>query len=267
MLGCMSDPYSRAEYRRLIAWGPRIEREKPFLLDLMAMAPDRSVLDVGCGSGEHTAFFSGQGCRAVGVDRSEAMIEQARDHERKGHGRFILADASSMTEALGREPRFGLALCLGNMLPHVTTQAELATLLSEVASLLLPEGLLVIQILNYRRIREQGIRSLPVNLRAGDREGEEIVFLRVMTPCPDGMILFYPITLTLRGEAEEPVQVHSARRVVLRGWEDGELTTAFERAGFSVELRGGMTGEPYDPQESSDLVMIGRSRGGAPLSS
>src|SRR5690606_4013399 len=84
--GPREDPYARAEYRRVIAWGPRIERERPFLLSLLERAPDRSVVDLGCGTGEHVAFFAEVGARAIGIDRSEDMISQARDHEARGKG-------------------------------------------------------------------------------------------------------------------------------------------------------------------------------------
>ena len=61
------DPYSRVNYRRLIAWEPRITREAPFLLSLLDRAPDRSVIDLGCGTGEHVAFFADADVRAVGT--------------------------------------------------------------------------------------------------------------------------------------------------------------------------------------------------------
>ena len=80
------DQYSRVNYRRLIAWDTRIKREAPFLLALLDRAPERSVIDLGCGTGEHVAFFADTGVRAVGLDCSEAMISAARDHERLGSG-------------------------------------------------------------------------------------------------------------------------------------------------------------------------------------
>jgi len=49
----VTDPYSRLNYRRLIAWPERIEREWPFFEKLLHKAPSNRLLDLGCGSGEH----------------------------------------------------------------------------------------------------------------------------------------------------------------------------------------------------------------------
>jgi glycine/sarcosine N-methyltransferase len=253
--GRPDDPYSRAEYRRLIAWERRIAREAPFLEGLLARAPDRSVVDIGCGSGEHTAFFARLGCRAVGLDRSEAMIEAAREHEARGEGRFVLGDVIEGVPALEAEPPFGLCLCLGNMLPHVEGDAELARFVHAVRRLLAPGGLFLLQILNYVRIVEGGIRALPVNVRAGEGD-EEIVFLRLMTPQPDGRILFFPTTLTLDADSEEPVAVRTTRRVPLRAWTAEDLRPRFEDAGFAVRLHGDMQGGAYEPEGSTDLVLV-----------
>ncbi len=254
--GGPGDQYSRVEYRRLIAWQRRIERESPYLLSLLDRAPDRSVLDLGCGTGEHTAFFAQRGARAVGLDRSESMIEAAQEHESRGDGRFVLGDALSAHPVLPDEPPFGLAICLGNMLPHVQEDDELDTLLASAHSLLLPGGLLLVQLLNYERILSQDIRHLPVNMRAGDDDRTEIVFLRLMKDAGGGRILFFPTTLELQHDAEEPVTVRGTRRVPLRAWTPADLTPRFASAGFDAALHGDMHGGPYEASSSHDLVLV-----------
>ncbi len=248
------DPYARSEYRRLIAWETRIAREAPFLERLLDAAPDRSVLDIGCGTGEHTAFFARLGARAVGLDRSESMLEAARDHQARQEGRFVEGDVLDASALLAGEAPFGLAICLGNMLPHVLEDDELAAFVTAVHDHLAPSATFLLQILNYERIVGQGVRALPVNLRAGE-DGEEIVFLRLMTPQPDGRILFFPTTLTLDADSEEPVAVKTTRRVPLRAWTAPELRERFEAAGMAVKLHGDMQGGPYEPARSPDLVL------------
>lgn len=259
--GGPGDPYSRVEYRRVIAWDARIAREGPWLLRLLDLGPDRSVVDLGCGTGEHVAFLARNGARAVGLDRSESMIEAARDHERRGEGRFFLTPVEDASALLTGEPRFGLALCLGNVLPHLLDDAELDRFLGAAAGLVAPGGRLLIQIVNYVRIREQGVRTLPVNVRTQD-DGTEIVFLRVLTPLDHGRILFVPATLVLDPTAEEPLRVESSRRVELRAWTHEELGPALRRAGFDAAWRGDMRDGPYEASTSHDLVIVATRRPG-----
>jgi SAM-dependent methyltransferase len=252
------DPYSRVHYRRLIAWERRIAREGPFLLELLDGAPDRSVLDLGCGTGEHTAFFAQEGARAVGVDRSESMIESARDHEAAGHGRFVLGDLLELPAALADHTRFGLAICLGNTLPHLREDDELDALLAGAHGALLPGGALLIQILNYEGILATGRRHLPVNVRPGDGE-EEIVFLRLLKDAGNGRIHFFPATLELDPEAEEdPIRVIQSRRVELRAWTRESLAPRLQAAGFEPTWCGDMQGGPFEPLTSPDLVLVAR---------
>ena len=249
------DPYSRTEYRRLIGWQKRLRRERPFLLELLARAPERSVIDLGCGTGEHVAFFADEGARAVGLDRSESMITAACEHEALGRGRFVLGDALEAAELLADEPPFGLAICLGNMLPYVQEDADLARFAEQAARVLVPGGLLLIQVLNYAGIEASGKRHLPLNFREGD-DGEEIVFLRLMTPLGGGRVLFFPTTLTLHPDDEEPVRLRSTRRIELRAWTTDDLPPALEAAGFTVALHGDMVGGPFEPATSNDLVVV-----------
>jgi SAM-dependent methyltransferase len=249
------DPYSRVNYRRLIAWEQRIAREGPFLLSLLDRAPERSVVDIGCGTGEHVAFFAAAGARAVGLDRSEAMITAARDHEAASTGRCVLGDALDARAVLGDEPPFGLAICLGNMLPHMGKDADLSRFFEAVRDILRPGGLLLIQLLNYEGFLTTGQRALPVNVRPGD-DGREIVFLRLMSPADDGRVLFFPATLELDPEADTPLTVTMSRRVELRAWTRADLAPALAAAGFEVAFHGDMIGGAFVLEDSSDLVVV-----------
>ena len=249
------DPYSRLAYRRLIAWPERLRREAPFLEAVAATGPERSVLDLGCGSGEHAHYFAEQGYRVLGIDVSAAQIALARETAGPAHVRFEVGDMTRLEETT--KERFGTALTLGNSLVHLLDSEALEAACRGVHVALLSGGAWMVQILNYERLRARSERALPVNVRPGD--GEEIVFLRLLRLLPGGMVEFIPVTLSLQPETEPPVRLVSSRVVPHRGWTREEIAPVLERAGFvAVEWCGDMQGGPFDPLGSSDLVFVAR---------
>lgn len=247
------DPYARISYRRLIAWPERIRREAPFLVDAAARGPERSVLDLGCGTGEHARFFVERGYRVLGIDASEAQIAAATESPLPPGLRFLVGDLERLDTAV-RE-RFGTALCLGNTLVHVLEPEALARTCRAVHDALLPGGSWVTQVLNYERLRSRNERALPVNVR--EDAGEDVVFLRLMRHLPDGRVQFVPASLRLRPDADPPLELVSSRVVELRGWTRRELEPALRDAGFdAIAWHGDMQGGPFDPERCSDLVFV-----------
>ncbi len=260
-----NDPYSRLEYRRLIAWPARIRREWPLLEEILTgpratgsratSGPSRRVLDLGCGTGEHARFLSEQGFEVVGVDASASMIEKARDKPLPPGLCFVHGDVSELDRIT--EGHFDGAICLGNTLPHVKTPGALDSFLQALRRRLAPGASWVLQLLNYERIVARGERHLPLNFRP--HEDGESVFLRLMEILDDGRVLFFPTTLRFCPDADPPVTVAASKRVELRGWRLAELEAAFDAAGFSERrLYGSFDRQPFEPLESRDLIIVAR---------
>jgi SAM-dependent methyltransferase len=251
------DPYSRIDYRRLIAWPSRIEREGPLLLEVLESGPSRRVLDLGCGTGEHSRLLAAHGFEVVGVDASESMLEKAREAPVPENLCFVQGRVQEIDRVT--EGDFGGAVCLGNALPHLTDE-DFAAMAAGLRRRLLPGAPFLLQILNYDRIFGRGERTLPVNFRPGDSEEDgEVVFLRLMQPQDDGTVLFFPSTLRLRPGHEPPLELITTREVKLRGWRREEVEAVLEAAGFHRrEALGSFTKEPFDPLESRDLLLIAR---------
>lgn len=248
------DPYSRLDYRRLIAWPERISREEPFLRKVLATAPAPRLLDLGCGTGEHSRFLASIGFDVTGVDASAEQLEKAREAGEGPSPRFVKADLARLSEALAAT--YGGAICLGNTFPHLLDRAAALGFLSALAALLERGAPFLLQLLNYDRVLDGNVRALPLNLRP---DGEEtIVFLRLMEPRPDGTVLFNPTTLRWRPGAEPPVTVAASRNVVLRGWRRAEVESLLAESGWGLEaVHGGMREEPAEPG-ATDLVLVAR---------
>lgn len=249
------DPYSRVDYRRLVRWPERIDREWPFLR--RALGVRGRVLDLGCGTGEHSRFLAAQGFEVVAIDASPAMIAKATDSPVPRNLSFVQGDIADVATLADGE--FDGAICLGNTLPHLPDRATMVRFTGGLRAKLREGASLVLQVLNYDRILDQKQRFLPLNFRAGEEPGEEVVFLRIMTPRADGSLVFTPCTLRLRTDAEPALEVVASRNVPLRGWRRLELEEIFDAAGFGHRDLFGTVGDvPYLPQESTDLVIVAK---------
>ena len=247
------DPYSRVDYRRFVAWPERIRREAPFLKEILEKAPQRSVIDLGCGTGEHTRFLAGEGFQALGLDRSDSMLAKAQEKPLPPNLRFVLGEIQNLGEVV--KARFGAAISLGNALVHLTRRQELEGAFISLAQVLEPQGIFLLQILNYERIFEKNIRYLPLNFR--QEEDGEIIFVRLMEFLEEGRIRFCPTTLKYNPLADPPVQVVRSRMTQLRGWRQADLLPLLQSAGFSIlSIHGDMKGGPFEPGNSHDLVVV-----------
>ena len=251
----MGDPYSRLDYRRMIAWPKRIQREWPLIAETLGSPAGRRVLDLGCGTGEHARFLAERGFEVVGVDVSASMLDKATEAQLPANLRFVAADLADLATAV--TDRFDGAICLGNTLPHLRSSEALARFFAGLRRRLAPGAPALFQLLNYERIFARGERWLPLNFRPDD--GGEVVFLRLMRLHADGRVSFSPSSLTLDPERDPPLELRSSKRVELRGWREGELSEALTTSGFErIERRGAFDGSPFDPASSSDLILLAR---------
>ena len=249
------DKYSRLEYRRFIAWPQRILREGPFLEETLSIGPSKRILDLGCGSGEHARFLVSRGFEVVGVDNSESMLEAALEEALPEGLDFVLGDMREVDRVT--DGSFGGAICLGNALPHLQTDRDLADLVRGLRRRLAPTAPFVLQVINYQWISSQNIRYLPLSFRP-DADGE-IVFLRLMEPQADGSVLFFPATLQLRPGRQPPLALKASKEVRLRGWRAAEVDAALEAAGFRERTHySSFDRTPFSPEESYDLILVAR---------
>ncbi|MBD3335144.1 MAG: methyltransferase domain-containing protein [Candidatus Eisenbacteria bacterium] len=76
-------------------------REVDFLLDVLALQPGDSILDVGCGTGRHAIELAKRGYEVTGLDLSEEMLKQAEAGARAAgvELNLIHADAARFSPA------------------------------------------------------------------------------------------------------------------------------------------------------------------------
>ncbi len=255
------DPFS-VDYDRFVNWEERLAYELPFVEQHLTASGARRILDTACGTGMHAIALTQRGYDVTGADLSAGMVERARQNTAAvgvearfvvaGFGELAVKLALSSVEGVGNG--FDAVLCLGNSLPHVLTAEALHETLADFAAVLRPGGLLLIQNRNFDAAMASRARwMLP---QAHHEDNREWLFLRFYDFNPDSTLTFNVVTLR-RNEVGEWVQQVEA--TTLCPLLHAELLDALATAGFSDAVcYGDMTGAPFDPETSGNLIITAR---------
>jgi len=243
-------------YDRFVDWPARLPFELPFLEKLLADAGARRVLDAACGTGQHAIALAKAGFDVVGADLSQPMVEVARRNaEQAGvHAKFVAAGFGELAEKTAGP--FDALLCLGNSIPHVNDLAHLTAVLRDFRAVLRPGGLLLLQQRNFDMVLRRRERFLPPQVHTAGED--EWLFFRYYDFLEDGRLRFNMV-MVHRSPAGDTCQMESTLLLPLTS---AQLLPACADAGFAdLALYGSMQGEPFDPEHSSDLVLVERAGG------
>ena len=136
-----------------------VEREVSFLRRQLPAPPAR-LLDLCCGPGRHAAPLSETGYRIVGLDLDTSAL--ARAFQGAPGATFVRADMRLLPLAAGSVEA---AICMWQSFGHFDATGN-ETVLSELARVLVPNGVLVMDLYHRDAIRE-GERII-------ERDGERV---------------------------------------------------------------------------------------------
>lgn len=125
------------------------ERAVGALSDLLG--DRRHVLDLACGSGRYLTALSGRGIRAWGLDLSEFLLTEAV--EREGlKGRLVRGDMRRLPFGNGT---VDAVINMFTSFGYFAGDVENVVVIQEVARILTPGGIFVLDFLNAHRVREE----------------------------------------------------------------------------------------------------------------
>lgn len=154
---------------------------------------NKSILDIGCGTGNLTFELSKhfKKISAIDFDRDMVRMATSKIKEPGSNIHFTCLNMLDIAKHFALSS-FDLILCFGNTLVHLVNYGEIESFLRQTKALLKPGGKLLLQIIHYDRILKQDIRSLPLI------ENQRIRFERFYRRRPETGKMEFTTVLTLK---------------------------------------------------------------------
>jgi ubiquinone/menaquinone biosynthesis C-methylase UbiE len=189
------------------------------------------LIDVPCGFGRHSVPLARAGYRVVGVDRSQALLAEAR--RRAGGERWPKLVRADYRELPSRDASFDAAVNLFTSIGYLGDEEDTRAL-AEIGRVLRPGGRLVLEAMHrdllVRDFRDQDWRLL----------GEGRLLLEQRTFDPASGVA--QVTQTLVDGSGE----RDSRSYSVRVYTATELTAMLARAGFhEARCYGDLAGAPF----------------------
>jgi SAM-dependent methyltransferase len=227
-------------------------RDVPFWQRLAAAAAG-SVLELGCGTGRVTMPLARHGVAVVGIDRSAAMLAQARRRvrrQRKGVApRLVRGDIRHLPFPDGAFP---LAIAPYGILQSLLSERDLASTLADVARVVARGGLFGLELV--ADLPSWGEYSTRVRLRGRRGRGPSHVTLReaVRQDRAKRLTIFDQEFVERRGARVRRHRFALRFRTV----SVPQMARRLRLAGFRVEsLLGDYQGGPWDPRAEVWIIL------------
>lgn len=100
----------------------------------------KTILNLGCGTGQHDLFLAEAGYDITGVDLSEQMIEIAKAKNTKSNCHFLHGDA----RALDLNLQFDIVISLFHVLSYQNSNEEVSSFFQTIKKLLKNDGIAIV---------------------------------------------------------------------------------------------------------------------------
>lgn len=146
-----------AKYYDLIYSGKDYNKETKFLEFLIKKYKinGKSILEVGCGTGNHTILLKKQGFNIIGIDLNKEMLTIAKRKIKSAN--FIEGDMKKFK----LKKRFDIIICLFSTMHYNLNYADLEKTIRNFHRHLKPNGLLIFDMgFNKERIIKRGVADI-----------------------------------------------------------------------------------------------------------
>ncbi len=205
------------------------------------------VLDLACGTGIYTIALGKKGFDSVGIDLDETMIQIAKDKAKAESVTFYSGDMLQFNNFVA-EKNFDLIYCIGNSMVHLNDREAVENLIKTVYEKLEVNGAFVVQIINYNRIVNKDIKSLPAIY---DKE-KGVQFIRNYRFDHTKEKIHFETKLIINKDGLDKIYENSVPLLPIKS---DELLTMLRKVGFSTIYLHGEFAEVEFNEDSYVVVL------------
>ncbi|MCW8823951.1 MAG: class I SAM-dependent methyltransferase [Ignavibacteriaceae bacterium] len=152
-----------SDYDQMVSFEKAVENKKRILKNFITPGM-KYAADLGCGSGVDSIAFASSGLKVTAFDPSVEMLEVAKENAEREKVRVAFHNNSIDSISEDFDDQFDLAVSLGNTFANIDRE-RLIKSLQRCKQILKPQGILLIQVLNYEKIINEKQRI--VNITKG----------------------------------------------------------------------------------------------------
>lgn len=237
-----------AFYKSIAPWYDHIFPASPiqvkFTDQQLSGLSHRKILDVGCGTGNLSLLLVEAGATVTGIDLDAEMVSRAMKKSQNcanlGFQVTDMLQISSQFEPLSLDA----VVCYGNTLVHLLRSGDILSFFNQSAGLLRSGGRLLLQIINYDYVLDEGLDGLPTI------ENDHIKFERHYEFREQDEMINFKTRLTVKSSGltvTNSVPLHPVRRDFLK--------MLLQESGFErIQTFGGFDGAPLT-ERSMPLIV------------
>ena len=148
---------------------PKNRKQLEFIESIEKIENKEKILDIGCATGNLTELLGERTENVIGIDLDGEFIKEAK----LKNPRLIFENMNMLEiDKSFEENSFDRIVSFGNTLVHLDNIGEIKVFFEKVYKLLKKEGYFIVQIINYDRVIDKNMKSLPTI------DNEKIEFIR-----------------------------------------------------------------------------------------
>jgi len=214
----------------------------------------RSVIDIGCGTGNHALRLSKLGYQVTGVDLSPTMLKIAKEKDKKGKIRFVQGDMKKLEKVIQKDQRFDAAICLGQVFYHLVTNKDVQAFLNRLHKILKQNGLFIFNARNAKKINEEYLNKLRLDHILNEEKLQLLMLAYNTRDLQDPNVMVWNPIYLIKENDKVDLQIREHR---LRWFEFSTLKRIITENGFEIiATYSGPTKEKFNENEHTDMWFV-----------